>query len=100
MPMPTVGAEAVATVAALPEVEQVVDEVGCYLHQAGKEQTQHRFLRLELPVGKGQCTAQYHGNEGSRQRLGAGGEEPGLGEVGTHRGCYFFLLEERATDMD
>ena len=56
--------------------EQIVDEIGCHLHQAGKEQAQHRFRSLELPVGKGKPAAQHHGNQGCRQRLGARCQQP------------------------
>ena len=61
------------------EVEEVVDKVGGNLHAAGKEGAQQGGCGLELSVAEGKGTAQQYRDDGSRQRLGAGGEKPCVG---------------------
>ena len=67
------------TVGPFLEVEEVVDKVGGNLHAAGKEGAQQGGCGLELSVAEGKGTAQQYRDDGSRQRLGAGGEKPCVG---------------------
>ena len=82
---PTFGAGALRpqpvfpTVGPFLEVEEVVDKVGGNLHAAGKEGAQQGGCGLELSVAEGKGTAQQYRDDGSRQRLGAGGEKPCVG---------------------
>ena len=72
----TFGTEPVFAVAAFAEVEQIVDEVGGNLHEAGKEGTQQGRYFLKTSVAESKCATQQHGDEGSGQGLGAGGKHP------------------------
>jgi len=69
-------AETVGTVAAFQVIVEVVDEVGCDLHAAGKQCAQQRRYQVGLAVGKSQCGAYQYRDDCSGQGLGTGGKHP------------------------
>ena len=84
------GAEPVGTVAAVAEIKIVVDEIGVNLHDEGKEKTQHagQYAEVGTQVGRGKRRPGHDGHSGSRQCLGARGEQPGARRIGSYIGCF------------